>query len=143
MVGRTIDGDPLMPSDAAAIHGLEDNAGQPRNSFTYQLDPAGNLCPFGAHIRRANPRNADLYKRSESFVAKLSEQLGIPRAAYGEDLVASTRFHRILRRGREYGKPIRPGDALQAAPPGENPCGIHFACLNGNIARQFEFVQNA
>ena len=60
-----------------------------------------------------------------------------------DDLIASTRFHRILRRGREYGEKLSPEEALEPAPPGEAPRGIHFACIGANIGRQFEFVQNA
>ena len=29
------------------------------------------------------------------------------------------------------------------APPNESPRGLHFICLNANISRQFEFLQNA
>ena len=57
--------------------------------------------------------------------------------------MASTRFHRLLRRGREYGSELLPEDALRAGKPDGEKRGIHFICLNANIARQFEFVQNA
>ena len=43
----------------------------------------------------------------------------------------SSNRHRLLRRGRAYGDPSHPGER-----------GIHFICLNANIARQFEFVQH-
>src|SRR5205085_9560898 len=68
---------------------------------------------------------------------------GIPSPTFPNDLIASTRFHRILRRGREYGQKLTPQEALQSAPTNEEPRGLHFACLNANISRQFEFVQNA
>jgi deferrochelatase/peroxidase EfeB len=57
-------------------------------------------------------------------------------------VIASTRFHRILRRGREYGAPPTPEQALEASAfdPGS---GLNFICLNANIARQFEFIQGA
>ena len=54
---------------------------------------------------------------------------------------AINRRHRILRRGREYGTELTPEDTL--ADDGEvvgDERGLHFICLNGNIARQFEFV---
>ena len=69
--------------------------------------------------------------------------MAIPRPAFHDDLIASTRFHRILRRGREYGDKITPEEALKSAPAGEAPRGLQFACLCANIGRQFEFVQNA
>jgi len=59
--------------------------------------------------------------------------LGAGAPGFRDDLIASTRFHRLLRRAREYG---RPGQDSEAA-------GLHFVCLNANISRQFEFVQNA
>jgi deferrochelatase/peroxidase EfeB len=142
MVGRTVAGEPLIPSEAN-IGGVTDTPGHPRNAFTYDHDPAGVQCPFGAHIRRANPRNADLFGHPAGAIAGLASRLGIPRPKLHDDLMASTRFHRVLRRGREYGVKITPEEALQPAPPGEAPRGLQFACLCANILRQFEFVQDA
>ena len=142
MVGRTVDGDPLIPA-SQTVAGLTEKPGDPRNSFTYDGDPAGTQCPFGAHIRRANPRNADLFGHPSGPIARLSSRLGIPPAPFRNDLMASTRFHRILRRGREYGPKLSPEEALRPAPPGDPARGLHFACLAANIGRQFEFVQNA
>jgi len=48
-----------------------------------------------------------------------------------------------VRRGREYGSGLLPEDALEPAPPNEPGRGLHFICLNANISRQFEFLQNA
>jgi deferrochelatase/peroxidase EfeB len=143
MVGRTLDGAPLIPLAARAIAGISEKPGEPRNAFTYDNDPRGTQCPFGAHIRRANPRNADLFGNPSGAIAGLASRLGIPRPGFHEDLIASTRFHRVLRRGREYGDKITPEEALQPAPASEAPRGLQFACLCANIGRQFEFVQNA
>jgi deferrochelatase/peroxidase EfeB len=129
-VGRTLDGDPIV------------QPGQSDNEFTYLGDPDGLKCPFGAHIRRANPRNADMVG-DPSGIRALFQQLGFPRPGLRDDLTSSTRFHRLLRRGREYGVKISPEDALQPAPPGELTRGLQFACLCANILRQFEFVQGA
>ena len=65
-----------------------------------------------------------------------------PKGFY-DDLTSSVRFHRILRRGREYGSELLPEEALQPTPPNESPRGLHFVCLSANISRQFEFLQNA
>jgi deferrochelatase/peroxidase EfeB len=143
LVGRTVDGEPLIPASAEKIAGVTDATGTPRNSFTYDRDSAGVQCPFGAHIRRANPRNADLFGHPSEPVAALAAKLAIPRPRPGDDLMASTRFHRILRRGREYGPELSPEDAIQSAPSGDPARGLQFACLAANILRQFEFVQNA
>ena len=143
MVGRGIDGEPLIPPSRTAVPGVVDKPGQPRNAFTYDHDPEGVECPIGAHIRRANPRNADLFGHPHGVIAGLGNRLAIPRPKLHDDLMASTRFHRVLRRGREYGVKITPEEALQPAPPGEVARGLQFACLCANILRQFEFVQNA
>jgi hypothetical protein len=55
MVGRRIEGDPLVEKSAVAIPGISADA----NRFTFGADSDGTRCPFGAHIRRANPRNGD------------------------------------------------------------------------------------
>ncbi len=56
---------------------------EPDNAFLFGVeDPQGLRCPFGAHIRRANPR--------ESFDPGSTEQIAI------------TNRHRILRSGRHY-----------------------------------------
>ena len=57
--------------------------------------------------------------------------------------MSSVRFHRILRRGREYGSGISRAEALAPAPPDDPERGLHFICVNANISRQFEFLQNA
>jgi deferrochelatase/peroxidase EfeB len=111
------------------------------NAFTYRSDPDGRRCPLGAHVRRSNPRNADLPPGAPGFLSWAKRTLGFDADALAHDLVASTRFHRLLRRGREYGPAVSPEQALAGA-GGAEP-GLHFICLNANIARQFEFVQNA
>jgi Dyp-type peroxidase family len=143
MVGRTVDGTPLMASTQRQFPGISDKPGEPANGFTFDGDPEGIQCPFGAHIRRANPRNADLFGHPSGLVSQIFSKLGIPRPGFHDDLIASTRFHRLLRRGREYGTRLTPEQALQSAPAVEVPRGLHFACLCANIGRQFEFVQNA
>ena len=81
------------------------------NAFRYGRDPEGMRCPVGAHIRRVNPRE------------------GLSGGA------ARTRRHRIIRRGMPYGPPLQ-GTADDGADR-----GLHFACFNASIARQFEVVQ--
>ena len=84
------------------------------NDFGYHHeDPGGRGCPIGAHIRRANPRDA------------LPPQPGTAASR------AVNVRHRLLRRGRGYG----------AADTTER--GLHFVCLGTNLARQYEFVQHS
>jgi Dyp-type peroxidase family len=137
MVGRTMEGEQLAGRTGESIQGADD----PRDAFTYHADPAGLRCPLGAHIRRSNPRNADLPPGGAGVVSRLMRRLGFDVDALRHDLVASTRFHRLLRRGREYGEGVSPADALTGTPSVDT--GLHFICLGANIARQFEFVQGA
>ncbi len=82
----------------------------PDNDFLFGAeDPQGLRCPFGSHIRRANPR--------ESSDPGSQEQLAI------------TNRHRVLRVGRRY-----------QPEAGRNP-GLFFMCLNADLERQFEFIQ--
>lgn len=112
VVGRWDDGTPLMVSpdvpDAAVAGDVE-----ARNDFRYGADPHGERCPLGAHVRRANPRDA------LGFGHKLSFR------------------HRIVRRGMPYGAPLAPG-ALED--DGEDR-GLVFVCFNASVSRQFEVVQ--
>lgn len=140
MVGRRMDGTPLLPASPHSIVGIDAKLSA-QNHFTYDSDGDGIRCPFGAHIRRANPRNADL-PASNGLFARLIHMLGFGNAKYRDDVIASARFHRMLRRGREYGPRLSPEEALADGPDtGEH--GIHFICIVANILRQFEFVQNA
>jgi deferrochelatase/peroxidase EfeB len=134
------------------------------NGFLYDTDPEGLSCPLGAHIRRANPRTGDAPGGKQGPLDNLLITLGLtfrrdraptsstlpwprnttvwPFARSEDDAVASARFHRIVRRGREYGAKVDPREALDPATP-DPKAGIHFICLNANIARQFEFIQSA
>jgi deferrochelatase/peroxidase EfeB len=144
MVGRTRNGDPLAAVARGGIEGVgtrDDEVYQ--NRFTFDDDPLGVACPLGAHIRRSNPRNCDYVGRPGNALKRLLAKLGFGRSGFQDDLVSSVRFHRILRRGREYGSELPPAQALEPPPPGETERGLHFICLNANLSRQFEFVQNA
>lgn len=144
MVGRTRAGIPLMPPVEQSIVGTGPvPADIAANRFTYDADPEGVRCPLGAHIRRSNPRTGDLPAGVTGLLSRLLRVLGFVRPSIRTDTVASTRFHRLLRRGREYGVHVEPEDALRPGPANEPATGLHFICLVANIARQFEFVQNA
>ena len=142
MVGRQRMGEPVVPLSDQPIEGIaaKDAA---INNFTYLADQAGVGCPLGSHIRRTNPRNADMPGGATSWPRRLLRALGFPQQDLREDTISSARFHRLLRRGREYGPMLTLEEALQPAPPGEEVRGIYFLCLGANIARQFEFVQSA
>ena len=100
------------------------------NDFGYHHpDPHGLRCPFGAHIRRTQPRDS------------LQPGPGTQKS------IDFSNRHRILRRGRPYGRPVdpsmNPADFIAALDSETNAKrGLHFICLNANIGRQFEFVQH-
>lgn len=140
MVGRERDGAPLAPRAARDIPGLSREKSD--NYFTYELDPRGQRCPVGAHIRRVNPRTGDFPPVVTGLITRLIKMLGFGLTRDDDDLIASTRFHRLLRRGRGYGPVLKPEAAVRPdAPAAER--GLQFIALAGNILRQFEFVQNA
>jgi Dyp-type peroxidase family len=142
-VGRTPSGEPLVPMRQQPIPGIGPGAEEARqNQFTFEADPLGAQCPFGAHVRRANPRNTDYPGRPEGL-ARLVADLALGSNAFRDDLMSSVRFHRILRRGREYGPGLSREDAWGPEPAADPERGLHFICVNANICRQFEFLQNA
>jgi deferrochelatase/peroxidase EfeB len=144
MVGRTRSGDPLVRIQDKPIPGIGPDPDEIRqNQFTFDEDRYGAACPFGAHVRRANPRSTDYPNKPTNVLSKVITMLGFGPKGFRDDLISSVRYHRILRRGREYGPALLPLDALKPAPPDDPLRGLHFICLNANILRQFEFLQNA
>lgn len=148
MVGRQRDGTPLVAESVQPIEENSDQGAQSSlnqstlNQFDFDQDPHGHQCPLGAHIRRSNPRTGDYPAGVSGWFSRLVRLFGFGRRYPGDDLVASTRFHRILRRGRVYGgPPLDPSQALEDK-TGEAR-GLHFICLVSSISRQFEFLQNA
>jgi Dyp-type peroxidase family len=142
MVGRTREGCPIVERDARRIDGVDPTCKEgAKNQFTFRNDPDGTECPLGAHIRRANPRNADLPEGTKGELLFLWRMLGFGGKGAHYDLLESVRFHRILRRAREYGPLSADVAASERSAPGE--VGLRFVCLNANILRQFEFVQNS
>jgi deferrochelatase/peroxidase EfeB len=143
LVGRQISGEALVRRSERPIRGVgPDAADIERNQFTYDDDKDGLRCPFGAHVRRANPRTGDMPGGRQGLIARLIRMLGFGHQDLSEDLIAASRFHRIIRRGREFGETLSPEAALQPDAP-DPGSGLHFICLSANIARQFEFIQGA
>lgn len=115
MMGRWPSGAPL------ALYPDKDPGGDhTEDIFGYSHDRDGARCPYGAHIRRSNPRDA-----FEDNGEKLSLSL--------------TKKHRIIRRGRSYGE-MRTSSPTDHKPVGE--VGLHFMCFNSDISHQFEFIQH-
>jgi len=83
------------------------------NAFLFKEDdPIGYHTPCGSHIRRTNPRDADI--------------------------AGVVRIHRMIRRGTSYG-PLLPDGVTEE--DGQDR-GLIFAFIGANLGRQFEFVQS-
>jgi Dyp-type peroxidase family len=111
-VGRWQDGTPLELSPDHEDPKIVDDDNRNTN-FTYGNDLSGTRCPIGAHIRRANPRDAF------GFNGQLINR------------------RRIMRRGLPYGKYVPDGEPVND----RDERGIIFMALNASFFRQFEFVQ--
>jgi Dyp-type peroxidase family len=108
MIGRWRDGTSLVRNP------LGNGRPEIDNDFLLGMDdPEGLKCPFGAHIRRSNPR--DSLKPGD------------------KDQIAISNRHRIFRVGRPY---------TESNPAGTSQTrGLLFMCVNADIERQFEFIQ--
>jgi Dyp-type peroxidase family len=112
IMGRWRSGAPLVLNPERDDPELGADGGQ-NNDFGYgaEGDSRGFKCPLGAHIRRMNPRDGEIF--------------GNPRT------------HRLIRREVSYGPPFPEGaltdDGIDR--------GMIFACIGASLRGQFEFVQ--
>ena len=111
MVGRWRSGCPLELSPTTDNPAIAKDVNL-HNDFRYNTDATATKCPFGAHIRRVNPRD-DL-----------------------DTTDVLVRRHRIVRRGLPYGPWLPEGAAAD-----NQERGLAFVAINASLARQFEFVQ--
>jgi Dyp-type peroxidase family len=112
MMGRWRSGAPLA---LCPMHDDPELGPDPvrNNAFLFKQDDAiGYQTPCGSHIRRMNPRDADV--------------------------AGVVRIHRMIRRGTSYG-PVLPEGVLE---DDGLERGLIFAFVGANIGRQFEFVQS-
>jgi Dyp-type peroxidase family len=111
MIGRWRSGTPV---ELSPDHDDPSLAADParNNDFLYDHDREGLRCPFGAHLRRANPRDDPS----------------------GPSL-AQVRQHRIIRRAVPYGPWLPEGTRDDAAR------GVMFGVVNADLRQQFEYVQ--
>jgi Dyp-type peroxidase family len=113
MVGRWRSGAPLVLAPDRDDSALGADAIR-NNDFGYADDMKGLKCPFSAHIRRVNPRDA-----------------------LKNDIV-DVNIHHFLRRGTNYGPPL-PEGVLED--DGAERGGV-FLLIGTHQQRQFEFVQS-
>jgi Dyp-type peroxidase family len=121
VVGRWPSGAPLVQApeaDPLKDHDDTNDVLADSNDFIYRPEDAQGLrCPFSSHIRRTNPRDS----------------LGQD----AEESIKDTRRRRLLRRGAVYGEFLPEGVTEDDG----TSRGLLFFCINANIRRQFEFVQ--
>ncbi len=89
----------------------------PDEDLTFVDDRRGHGCPLGAHVRRANPREA----------------LGQDDTSISQKVVAR---HRLVRRGRSFGRLL-----ARDAPEDGRARGLIFMTVGASIRRQFEVIQ--
>jgi Dyp-type peroxidase family len=129
IVGRKTDGRPLASHRPARQDQLpygEEGNEEYQGDVSYARDPRGEGCPLASHIRRSNPRD------------------GLGKSEVESRLVAQR--HRLLRRGRPYGRPVDPGfdiDKIVHSDDDQAERGMNFITFNTDIGRQFEFVQRS
>ena len=113
MVGRWRSGAPLVLAPESDDPTL--GADQSRNNdFSYGDDQQGLKCPFSAHIRRVNPRDA----------------------LKGE--LVAVNLHHFLRRGMNYGTHLPEGIYED---DGAERGGV-FLLVGAKLQQQFEFIQS-
>ena len=85
------------------------------NDFTYHDDQRGYMCPFGAHMRRMNPRGEEL------------------------SILTDQNIHRIIRRSSTFG-PKWTRD-VTSADDGKGDRGIFFIFISARAYDTIEFLQ--
>ncbi len=122
LVGRWKSGAPLelTPSQDDSTMGPD---AQRNNNFDFSDDQGERRCPFGAHIRKTNPR-ADF---------------GLPNNAGVDPQTTAVDPHRIMRAGIPFGPEVSVSEAANGVTATDR--GLMFVCYQTSIPNQFEFVQ--
>jgi Dyp-type peroxidase family len=126
LVGRWKSGAPLALTPAQDDTALAKDP-QQNNDFDFSDDQSERRCPFGAHIRKTNPRT------------DLAISLGQPASAPSAVLQAQVSPRRIMRQGIPYGPEVSDAEATGAK--SQQDRGLMFVCYQTSITSQFEFLQ--
>jgi Dyp-type peroxidase family len=114
LVGRWRSGAPLTLAPDVDNPALGADP-QRNNDFNYANDEHGRQVPFGAHIRRMNPRDSKLTRLTE------------------------VNIHRLIRRGTTYGPPYDPSALSEA--DDEVARGAIFLLISAKAMATLEFLQ--
>jgi Dyp-type peroxidase family len=110
MVGRWKSGAPLELAPLRDNPPLGSDDAH-NNDFEFGDDPFQRKCPYGAHIRKAYPRDDTASK-------------------------AEVQRHRIIRAGIPFGPEVAAGERTT-----KQSRGLMFVCYQTSIERQFEYIQ--
>lgn len=144
MIGRWPSGEPLVlkPNYPEKPSGLSDRK---LNDFNYSReDEFGIRCPYGAHIRRSNPRDQTHAGRDQLTSLEMSKRHQMLRRGriYGTPLAEQMDIPAMLKKISDYRPSVAKQEAIYAEAGFSSGRGLHFICLVSDIQRQFEFVQN-
>jgi len=114
LVGRWRSGAPLVLAPDVDNPALGADP-QRNNDFNYSNDARGRQAPSGCHIRRMNPRDAQLTRLTD------------------------VNLHRLIRRGTTYGPPYDPNAVSEA--DDEVPRGAIFLFISAKAMATIEFLQ--
>jgi len=126
LVGRWKSGAPVALTPSQDDTTLAKDS-QQNNDFDFSDDQGERRCPFGAHIRKTNPR------------VDLAISLGQSASAPSTVLQAEVSPRRIMRQGIPYGPEVSVAEATAAKSQQER--GLMFVCYQTSITSQFEFLQ--
>jgi Dyp-type peroxidase family len=114
LVGRWRSGAPLTlaPDKDNPALGADP---QRNNDFDYAKDPRGRQVPFGAHIRRMNPRDTKMTRLTD------------------------VNIHRLIRRGTTFGPPYDKNELSEQ--DDTVPRGSYFLFLSAKAMATIEFLQ--
>ena len=121
MVGRWQSGAPIMIAPLADEPELGKDK-RANNNFEYSQDKGERRCPFGAHIRKAYPR----------------DDLEDPNAVHLPNPEGFVQSHRVLRAGIPFGPEVDDDETTTT-----QERGLMFVCYQTSIVNQFEFIQGA
>jgi Dyp-type peroxidase family len=114
LVGRWRSGAPLTLAPKVDNPALGTDP-QRNNDFDYANDTHGRTVPFGAHIRRMNPRDTKLTRLTDLNI------------------------HRVIRRGTTFGPPYDPNELSEEAD--KVPRGSFFLFMSAKAMATIEFLQ--
>jgi Dyp-type peroxidase family len=136
MMGRRMNGDPLVPAGPAG-----------KNDFDYDADPQGVRCPFHSHVRRTNPRDGRkalprILRRGMSYGSRctnptdIAQDRGVVFMAYCASIAEQFEVvQRWVAGGNSSGVSSSQADPFMAVPEAGDARTFRFAKEDGTVVR--------